>query len=326
MINCLENKKIVVKHVFKETSRFLDKKHVLYGGMIDGAFKTYTLPKSSSGVYKRVLTDEEEEFLEDYMKLEKGSLSIHRRNDNYWDNVRVRLGKEDTFFNMSNPEDYIKIKVLLANTDFICPNLKVLESRPLPTYEYVVVDDGEQDKLNMTKLSNTMNAYKLLGKIEEDTYKLKVILEILEKKNVSEFTTTEALLNKINDHITMSPKKFIDVVQDEYLNSKVLLRKCIDIKVVTERGGFLYLSSDGSPLCDSGNPTIDVAAMYINMPNNANIKFLLESEVKRSTRFGNGGTPKPDPLPELKEDTESVNNIIDITDTTKEKRGRKPNK
>lgn len=302
-MNCLENKKITVKHIFKETSRFLDKKHVLYGGMMDGAFKIYSLPKKSSGEYVNPLTREEEDFLEEYMNLDKGALSVHRRQDNYWDKVKIRLPKEDTYFDMSNPNDFIKVKVLLANTDFICPSLKELERYHKVTYEYVIVEDGEKDKADKAKLTTTMEAYKLLGKIEDDTYKLRIVLEMLEQREVSEYTTNEALLNRINDYITSSPKKFIDTVKDEYLNSKILLRKCIDINVVKIRGNLLYLAEDGSPLCDKGNPTIDVASEYINLPNQADLKFKLEAYVKQSTKYGaNNVVATPDPIPEITEE------------------------
>lgn len=303
MMNCLVDKKIIVKHVFKPTSRYLDKKHVLYSGMMDGAFKTYKLPKTSSGEYKQVLTKDEEAFLEEYMNLEKGALSIHRTVHNYWDNIRVRLGKDDTFFNMANPDHFIKIKVLLANEDFICPSLKQLEEAPLPTYEYVIVDEGEKDKADKAKLTTTMEAYKLLGKIEEDTYKLRIILEMLEEKQVSEAITTDALLNKINDYITTKPKAFINAVQDPYLNSKILLRKCIDIKVVQNREGLLYLADGGTPLCISGHPTISVASEFINLPSQAELKLKLEAYVNQSTKYGKSPIQaKEDPLPELVDD------------------------
>lgn len=296
-MNCLENKRLIVRHVFKNTSVTLDKRHILYGGMLDGALKSYGVPKTKAGVYVEVLTKDEEQFLEEFMKLEPGTLSRYAKKNNYWDGFRVSLNKDDNYFDLSNPDDYIRIKVLLTNKTYICPSLKELETNPKATYEFVIVDTNEVDKASKTKISNTMEAYRYLGKIEEDTYKLKVVLEMLEKRDVSQYSSTESLLNKINDYIVSSPSNFLNVVKDEYLNTKILIKKAIDKKAIKNRGGLLYLAKDGSPLCEDGNPTMDVAARYLNMPKHANIKFDLEVIINNESVAKKPITPSPDPLP-----------------------------
>lgn len=60
------------------------------------------------------------------MGLPYNALSIYKKEDNYWDNYQVRLGKGETPLNLSNPNDYINYKVLLANRDFIAPSLEAL--------------------------------------------------------------------------------------------------------------------------------------------------------------------------------------------------------
>ncbi|MBO6233431.1 MAG: hypothetical protein J6N78_05190 [Clostridia bacterium] len=316
MINCLENKRLIVRHVFKNTSVTLDKKHILYGGMLDGAVKVYSVPKTSAGTYVEVLTKDEESFLEEYMKLEPGTLSRYAKTNNYWDGYKVTLYKDDNYFDMSNPEDFIRIKVLLTNKEYICKSLKELQESPRVTYEFVIVDNNEVDTMNKTKITSTMEAYKYLGKIEDDTYKLRVVLQMLEKRDVSQYSTLEQLLNKINDHIVSSPKKFLEVVTDQYLNTKVLIKKAIDMKFIKDRGGLLYLAKNGMPLCEDGNPTIDVAARFLNMPKNAETKLELEMHVNEPERMAKVNEPTPDPLPldEIERDEE---------EETKEGKGRK---
>ena len=316
MINCLENKRLIVRHVFKNTSVTLDKKHVLYGGMLDGAVKVYSVPKTTAGTYVEVLSKEEESFLEEYMKLEPGTLSRYAKTNNYWDGYKVTLYKDDNYFDMSNPEDFIRIKVLLTNKEYICKSLKELQDSPRVTYEFVIVDNNEVDTMNKTKITSTMEAYKYLGKIEDDTYKLRVVLQMLEKRDVSQYSTLEQLLNKINDHIVSSPKKFLEVVTDQYLNTKVLIKKAIDKKLIKDRGGLLYLAKNGMPLCEDGNPTIDVAARFLNMPKNAETKLELEMHINEPERMAKVNEPTPDPLPldEIEKDEELE---------TKEGKGRK---
>ena len=122
-ISCLRNMKVEVRFIPK-IGRITDPKHVLYGGMAEDATRTYTVPMLRSGAYVNVLTDSEKEFLEDYMGLEKNALSVHRKNNNYWDNFFVSLHKQPNYLDLSDPNDYMKYKVLLANKDFIADSLR----------------------------------------------------------------------------------------------------------------------------------------------------------------------------------------------------------
>ena len=43
------------------------------------------------------------------------------------------------------------------------------------------------------------------------------------------------------------------------------------------------MKSDNSPLCDMGeDPTLSIAAKYINLPSHQDIKFILESELGKN--------------------------------------------
>jgi hypothetical protein len=121
IINPLQNKRVIVRHLHKD-SKITDKRHLLYGGMAENAVKTFTVPViASTGVLKNVLTNSEKEFFENLLGV---NMSVHNKKDNYWDNFKVRLTKSDNYLDLSVPEDYIKYKVLLANTNLICPSMK----------------------------------------------------------------------------------------------------------------------------------------------------------------------------------------------------------
>ena len=122
--NCLKNERILVRFVPKEDSNITNPKHILYGGMAEGAVKYYTVPiLASTGTYKNILTDDEKAFLESYMGLEYNALSVYNKTNNFWANFTVRLTKHDNYLDLSDPNDYIKYKVLLANTDFIADSI-----------------------------------------------------------------------------------------------------------------------------------------------------------------------------------------------------------
>ena len=287
LFTCLRKERVIIRHIARPSNMVQNPKHVLYGGMAENAIRVFVVPKLTSGRYVNVLTDDEKEFLEDIMGLEKNALSIYNRDHNFWDDSnpdgisRVILKKQDNYLDLSSPEDYIRYKILLANKDFIAPSLKALEDYNKATYQFVIIGEDDETKSAKTAMSNTMMCYKEYGKIEEERDTLALIIEILDGRPVAPTSKLEFLQTKINDLIQANPKTFLKVVTDKLLPTKVLIKKSIAAGTITKRGDYLYLRSDGKPLCeDNEEPTMNVAAMYLNNPKHQSIKLALETELK----------------------------------------------
>ena len=281
LVNCLRNERIIVHHVPKETGLIKDPKHILYGGMAENAVRWFTVPRLSSGAYVNVLTNAEKTYLEEAMGLEYNALSIYNKGDNYWDNFMVRLTKQDNILDLSNPEDYIKYKVLLANKNFIAPSLQELEDHPKATYQFVIIRENEEAKASRKKLTYTMQAYMEFGKIQDDADTLRTIIEIMDGRPTSKNSKIEFLQDKAGKLIQADAKLFVKVAQDPLLSTKVLIKKAIEGGYISNRGGMLYLKSDGSPLCgDNEEPTINFAARFLNLPKHQDLKLSLEAKVK----------------------------------------------
>ena len=287
LFTCLRKERVIIRHIARPSNMVQNPKHVLYGGMAEDAIRVFVVPKLTSGRYVNVLTDDEKEFLEDIMGLEKNALSIYNRDHNFWDDSnpdgisRVILKKQDNYLDLSSPEDYIRYKILLANKDFIAPSLKALEDYNKATYQFVIIGEDDETKSAKTAMSNTMMCYKEYGKIEEERDTLALIIEILDGRPVAPTSKLEFLQTKINDLIQANPKTFLKVVTDKLLPTKVLIKKSIAAGTITKRGDYLYLRSDGKPLCeDNEEPTMNVAAMYLNNPKHQSIKLALETELK----------------------------------------------
>lgn len=279
-VSCLRNVKVEVRFIPK-IGRITDPRHVLYGGMADEAVRTYTVPMLRSGAYVNVLTDSEKEFLEDYMSLEKNALSVHRKENNYWDNFFVPLRKQPNYLDLSDPNDYIKYKVLLANKDYIADSLQTLEEKKKATYQYVLVEEGEETSKANRNMSFTMQAYMEFGKYQEDYDTLRVLVEMLDGKPISSRVKIEYLKEKINNLIQKDAKIFVKTIQDSLLPTKVLIKKAIEAGIISNRGGMLYLKDGGTPLCgDNEEPTINTAAKFLNLPKNQTLKFSIESKIK----------------------------------------------
>lgn len=280
--SCLRNERIIIRHVPKEGGLVTNPKHILYGGMAESAVRYFTVPiLESSGAYKNVLTDDEKAFLEEIMGLEYNALSIYKKENNYWDNYQVRLTKQDNYLDLSVPDDYIKYKVLKANSDFIADSLETLQDKPKATYQFVMIKEGEQESQESEKMSATMKCYMEYGRIKDDRDTLKCIIELTDGRPIAPNSKLEFLQGKINNLIQADSKLFLKIITDPLLNTKVLISKAIEAGVISKKGDQLYLRSDNSPLCDHNeDPTLNVAARYLNLPKNQELKLSIEAKVK----------------------------------------------
>lgn len=287
IVSCLRNERIIVRHIPKEGGMITNPKHILFGGMAENAVRTFVVPRLSSGMFVNVLTDNEKAFLEEVMGLEYNALSIYKKVDNFWDDSndngisKVRLTKQDNYFNLADPEDYIRYKILLANKDYIAPSLQALQDSPKATYQFVIIAENEEAKTASVNMSTTMKCYKEFGKIENDIDTLKVIVELIDGRPVSKNVKLEFLQSQINNLIQADSKMFLKVITDPLLSTKVLIKKSIEAGLISNRGNFLYLRKDNSPLCESNeDPTLNVAARYLNAPKHQEVKFYLEAKLQ----------------------------------------------
>lgn len=282
LINCLMNKKVIVRHVPKVTGLISNPKHIYYGGMAENAVRNFTVPQLQSGKLVNVLTNSEKDFLESIMGLEINALSIYKKEDNYWENYRIRLTKQDTTLDLSYPEDFIKYKVLLANTNNIAKNVETLQDKPKVTYEFVLIEEGEEINREQQDMSFTMRAYMKFGEYKEDKDTLKTIYELMDGRPLSHNSKLVFIQTKINELIKRDPKMFLTIVEDELLPYKVLIKQAIQYKLIVNRGNYLYLKENGEPLCENNEePTLSIASRYISLPRNQELKFSLEAKIEK---------------------------------------------
>lgn len=290
-INCLRNERVIVRYIPRERGMVTNPKHILYGGMAENATRTFVVPKLSSGMYVNVLTDAEKAFLEEIMGLEYNALSIYKKIDNFWDDSnekgisRVTLRKQDNYLDLSNPEDYIRYKILIANKDYIAKSIQQLEDNPKATYQFVIFSEGEDIDNEAEDIDVNMKCYKEYGKIEDDTEKLRLIVEILEGKPTAKNVKVNFLKTRINKLIQSNGKSFLRIVQDPLLDTKVLIKKGTEAGIIVKRGDYYYYKLDKQsspvPMCtENEEPTFNTAAKFLNLPKNQELKFSIEGRLK----------------------------------------------
>ena len=280
-VNILRNERVIVRHIPKEGGMVTNPKHVLFGGMAEGATRTFVVPRLRSGSFVNVLTNEEKSYLEEVMGYEYGALSSLKKVNNFWENVSVRLTKQDNYLNLSSPDDYIKYKVLLANKDYIAPSLQALQDEPKATYQFVIIAEGEENKQARDNMSTVMKCYKEYGKVENDAYTLRVIIEAIDGRNTAPNSKLEFLQGKINNLIQANSKLFLKVITDPYLNTKVLIKKAVEAGAIANRDNHYFLRDDNTPLCEANEEaTLSVAAKYLNNPKHQGVLFAIQAKVK----------------------------------------------
>lgn len=286
LINCLKNEQVIVRYLPKQSRMVSNPKHVLFGGMAENATRTFVVPMLSSGRYVNVLTDDEKDFLEDIMGLPKNAMSIYKKVDNFWDDTneagisKVTLRKQDNYLNLANVEDYIRYKILIANKDYIAPSLEALETHPKATYQFVILTEESETKSARKGMTILMQCYTAYGKIEDDVDALRIIIETLTGVTIHKNTKKEFLQTKINELIQGNSKMFLKIATDPLLQTKVLIRKCIESGLIAHRGNQYYIREGNIPMCEDGEPTLNVAAQWINLPKNQEIKLSLEAKLK----------------------------------------------
>lgn len=286
-INPLRKEIIIVKYIPKQNSNITNPKHVLFGGIAEGATRTFVVPRLTSGIFVNVLTNSEKDYLEDLLGLEHNALSIYKKVNNFWEDTtehalnKVVLRKEDTRLDLSNPEDYIKYKILLANKDYIAPSLRALKDYPKATYQFVITSEGETNNEAKIKMNTTMESYKEYGKIENDIHTLKTIIEIIEGRPLADNIKLDYLQTKINNLIQTNSTLFLSVIKDELLSTKVIIKRAINNGIIYIRGNYYYLREGNIPLCNPNQePTLNVAASYLNMPKNQELLFTIQSKLE----------------------------------------------
>lgn len=284
-VNCLRNERVILRFVPSPNALVQTKGHVLSGGMADGAKRGFVVPRLRSGQYVNVLTDNEMAFLEQAMRLEKGALSIYNKRDNFWDDNnpegigKVVLFKQDNYLDLSNPIDYIKYKVLLANKDYICPSLQELEDRPKATYQYVIISENAETQMNLSRNDAKMECYMEYGAIRQDADTLRTILTIITGRPIAAQTKLDFLQAKTMDNIEKDPRRFLSIIKDELLPTKVLIKKAVEAGLITVRNDLYYY--EGTPLCEMGeDSTLTNAAKYIGSYKRQELKYSLEAKLK----------------------------------------------
>ena len=253
----------------------VDSNHIISGGMLTNAKKKFPAPLQSNGSIANVLTKEEKDYLESITGL---NLSVY---GDFWTNFQVSLFKDDASnkFDLSNPMDYISIKVLEAWKDDIATEWK--DRNKKQTYQFVITKDTDLDNEKKFKLDTKKEAFKLYGKIEDDREKLLGVLKLLSNKPISKDSKLKWIQGQVEEYVDTMPSRFLSVVEDDALETKMLINKAVDAGYIV-RNGNKYSTVDGLELSENKQPaSFDNAVAYLNNPKHQDVRDLIIAKTNK---------------------------------------------
>jgi hypothetical protein len=274
----LPEKKVEVRYIKRQKGLIRDKNHVAYGGLLDGSTITLPAVMQKNGQFANVLTKAEKEFLENILALPENNLSVYKK-DGFWSDFKIRLTKEGKNLDLSNPLDYIAYKSLLGYKDLIAPNLASIEpDRDKASYRFVLVEEGEEVRKKIAVRDTMKEAYKLLGKVEDDK---RTIMDyfLIKGQRVPETIKLDALKAKIGDEVENNTKEFVAILSDTHFMSKVLLIRNVQNKVVFFSKD-AYFNEKMEPICKKGERAVlDNAVAFIEDPLNQEYRMYLKAKL-----------------------------------------------
>ena len=266
---------VIVKFVKRKSgmAAHVDENHVISGGMLSGSKKKFCAPLQKNGNIANILTVDEKEFLEKETGL---NLSVYGE---FWQNFYVSLYKDDANnrFDLSNPMDYISIKILESLNNDVAKSWN--DRNKKQTYQFVITRSDEEFKEKKAKLDTKKSAWKLYGKIEDDREKLIGILKLLTNQPISTDSKLNWIQGKVEEYLDSMPSQFLSIIEDPSFDTKVLINKGIDSGLII-RNSNKYSTVDGLDLCENGQvPSFDNAVKYLDSSKNQEVRSLIEARI-----------------------------------------------
>jgi hypothetical protein len=276
----LPNEKVTIKFIKRNKGLAADvgESHVISGGMIEGATRSFCVPLLRNGGLKNVLTAEEKEFLEKghFMGV---NLSIY---SDFWKTQNVVLEKLDTILDLSVPEDYLKYKILLAWDDVIAESLTKFKETNKGTYQFYMTRTGEELKDRSKKLDIIKSAWKEYYRIEDNRNVLISIIYLMSGKKVSENSTMKFINTEVETLVDTRTKDFLNLIEDPNFETKTLIALAESAGIVLKKNG-KYETVDGLTLAKQGEiASLANAVKYLIDPKNHEVRDLIQARVENT--------------------------------------------
>jgi hypothetical protein len=273
----LPEKKVWVKPNYNNPGWIKNRRHVGFFKM-EGCHDTFVVAMSRQGNVKNPFTNDEKKKIEEIYGYEENTLSVYNKKSPVHE-ISVRLSKDPILLDLANPEDFIKYKILLTNSELICPSVREVKNKQ--TYKYYIEDQDEVNQITKTATSKIQKAWKAFGKMEEDRTKLTSFLKtfnlVIGKPipKIDNNTKLDFLQSQVADIVQNKTDQFITIIENEDYDTLLLVASALDAGVI-KREGTKHSLASGEKIGNNLKETVD----FLKRPVNQDTVFLIESQLK----------------------------------------------
>lgn len=246
---------------------------------LEGAFDMFTVAMSRNGTLKNPFTDAEKDYLTEVLQLDSKELSVYTANS-FLRLQNIRLGKDPVKLDLSQPDDFIKYKILLTNTDKVAPSVK--DVRKKGTYKYYIEREADVTSVNKEKGDINKTAWKEYGKMEENKSKLAAFLKVYSRvmgqpaKKIDKSTKLDFLQGQVSAIIEANTKQFAEIVDNPNYDTILLIAEAVEKGIIVAKGTNYFLKGGTDKL---GSSLIETVS-YLNNAMNQELKLTIEQQIK----------------------------------------------
>jgi hypothetical protein len=245
--------------------------------MFTGTVCEFDLPISTkTGRLVNILTKEEQAFFEKELFLNPGDLSIYKKKDNYWHTFKVKLDKEERVLDLSDPMDNLAYRVCIVSPH-VAPNWETRYRSA--SFQFALRDEEIIVQEKVTKANKKKDAYKFLGKVENNPDRMRNVLRVYGNK-VAPNTSTSVMYTTIESLIDddKSLPKLLAVINDPNFEMKIFIEDALSVGAIL-KDGTRYSLPGGDKIGGVLNDVID----YFKDAVNQDIYLKIKNQIDLST-------------------------------------------
>jgi len=239
-----------------------------------------------NGSIKNVLTNDEKDYFEDLLGISLSSML--KSSNNFWSSANpngignIILEKGDNRFNMNDPMDYLRVKVLMANSGTIAASYKDLQNNPKSTYKFVIIKENEAVAERKTIQTIKRETFKLLENYSNNKYALAYIIYVLDHEEIDMATPITFMVDRVYDIFERSAATLNRVLTDKLFDTKVLIRRLMSADLIYVENEQYILAETNKPMRRNNNEAdLDEACVWLTLPENSAILASLKSNLPK---------------------------------------------
>ena len=161
------------------------------------------------------------------------------RPDTYWKGFEILLDRVGKVLDLSNPHDFVTLKVLECNTEWIAPNWSMRNMKQ--TYKYALEFASDKVNSEIAEVNTKEKSYVALSKMSNSRdimgdFMWAYYLQVKTAQRPPIDAPADWLKKEIGKVIDNDAKLFLSIIEDEDYTYKVLIMKALNTGSLSRAG------------------------------------------------------------------------------------------